>query len=76
MEESCVLWRPKVDVQCVQFVHVFALVHGVRRGKKPLRGILMRTRCLAAILAAETIYSKSEEARVLVGVLSPDCIQF
>jgi hypothetical protein len=60
----------------VQSVHVFALVHGVRRGKMPLRGVLVRTRCLTFILAAEAIYSKSKEARVLVCVLSPDCVQF
>jgi hypothetical protein len=66
---------PEVHVQSVQSIHVFALVHGVRRGEVPLGAVLMRARCRAAVLASKAIDGQSEEAGVLVCVLDPDGIQ-
>ena len=74
-EETRIFWRPQVDIHGMQPVHVFALVHRVGRGEVPLRGVLVGTRCLAAIRAAEAVNGQGEETRVLVRVFDADCVQ-
>jgi hypothetical protein len=72
-EETRIFWCPQVDIDGMQPVHVFALVHWVGRGKVPLGGVLVRAWCWTATLASKAINGKSEQARVLVRVLNPDC---
>jgi hypothetical protein len=76
LKQAGVFRRPEVDVQCVQSVHVFALVIWVWRGEVPLGDVLVGARRRAAVLASEGVDSESEEAGVPVRVLYSDCIQF
>lgn len=75
VEHGGILWCPEVYVQCVQAVHVFALVVWVWRGQMPLRAVLVRARCRAAILAPEAIHGQGEETWVLVRVFSADRVE-
>jgi hypothetical protein len=74
-EETRIFWCPQVDIDGMQPVHVFALVHRVGRGEVPLRGDLVGTGRPTVIRVAEAVDGQGEEARVLVRVLDADCVQ-
>lgn len=76
LEQAGIFTCPEVQVQCVQFVHVLALVVWVGRGKVPLGDVLVGARRRAAVLALEGVDGEGEQAGVLVRVLYSDCVQF
>lgn len=75
VEQVGVVGGPEVQVERVQPVHVAALVHGVGRGKAPLRAVLLRSARRTGALAGEAVDGEGEEARVLVRVVDADRVE-
>jgi hypothetical protein len=72
-EEACIFWCPKVQVYCVESVHVFALVRRVGRGQMPLRRVLVRAG--ASTVTLKGVDCEGEQAWMFVRVLDLDCVQ-
>lgn len=70
-----VVWCPKVDVYCVESIHVFALIMWIRDWEVPLGHVLLWRRSWAASLAAKGIDSQGEQAWVLVALLNLDSVE-